>query len=97
MITKGVKQTTDLVHLIRDAFKPILARLDARDHARQFGANDGLVGQGFSEHDALRRPPGGGIREKGENNFSKRLTHFKDSSTINLCADIEVAQTIHRS
>lgn len=55
---------TDLVHLICNAFKPILARLDARDHDRQFGANDSLVSQGLSEHDALRRPPGEGIKEK---------------------------------
>jgi len=43
-----------------------LARLDARDHARQFGANDGLISEGLSEHDALRRPPGEGIKEKAK-------------------------------
>ena len=50
------RRETYVVHLVRDKLQPVLPSLDARDHAREPGAYDGLCVERLAEHDALVRP-----------------------------------------
>lgn len=42
--------------MVRDAFQPVLGRLDSGDHVRQLGTDDSLRVEGLAKYDSLVGP-----------------------------------------